>query len=165
MGTFICQYYFSPNISTRQNAGIFNDNIFVVFGSRGFIRDLVFQWTLNLIPFWAISSYICVGSISVATAEERECLRYMGFFQIQFTLEAGCDNYVFFFFFLQLIDFSTLYTTIPHSKLKDRLMELFQLYVWVIIKIHALFCYYAIKRQVSTKLIGENMFCIKANFL
>jgi hypothetical protein len=25
----------------------------------------------------------------------------------------------------------------------------------VIIKIHALFCYYAIKRQISTKLIGK----------
>ena len=35
---------------------------------------------------------------------------------------------------------------------------------WVIIKIHALFCYYAIKRQqISTKLIGENMFCMKAH--
>jgi hypothetical protein len=33
----------------------------------------------------------------------------------------------------------------------------------VIIKIHALFCYYAIKRQISTKLIRENMFCIKAH--
>ena len=37
--------------------------------------------------------------------------------------------------------------------------------IWVIIKIHALFCYYAIKRQVSTKLIGENMFCMKAHQL
>jgi hypothetical protein len=64
--------------------------------------------------------------------------------------------------------------------------------LWVIIKIHALFCYYAInnlikirsthllpifylfflvaraldcaiKRQISTKLIGENMFCMKAH--
>jgi hypothetical protein len=35
--------------------------------------------------------------------------------------------------------------------------------MWVIIKIHILFCYYAIKRQISTKLIGENMFCIKAH--
>ena len=34
---------------------------------------------------------------------------------------------------------------------------------WVIIKIYALFCYYAIKRQMSTKLIGENMFCMKAH--
>jgi hypothetical protein len=34
---------------------------------------------------------------------------------------------------------------------------------WVNIKIHALFCYYAIKRQISTKLIGENMFCMKAH--
>ena len=38
-------------------------------------------------------------------------------------------------------------------------------YVWVIIKKHALFCYYAIKRQISTKLIGENMFCMKAHQL
>jgi hypothetical protein len=30
---------------------------------------------------------------------------------------------------------------------------------------HALFCYYAIKRQISTKLIGENMFCMKAHQL
>jgi hypothetical protein len=37
--------------------------------------------------------------------------------------------------------------------------------VWVIIEIHTLFCYYAIKRQISTKLIGENMFCIKAHQL
>jgi hypothetical protein len=37
--------------------------------------------------------------------------------------------------------------------------------IWVIIKIHALFCYYAIKRQISTKLIGENMFCMKAHQL
>ena len=36
---------------------------------------------------------------------------------------------------------------------------------WVIIKKHALFCYYAIKRQISTKLIGENMFCMKAHRL
>jgi hypothetical protein len=35
--------------------------------------------------------------------------------------------------------------------------------IWVIIKKHALFCYYAIKRQISTKLIGENMFCMKAH--
>ena len=33
----------------------------------------------------------------------------------------------------------------------------------VIIKIHALFCYYAIKRQISTKLIGENKFCMQAH--
>ena len=39
------------------------------------------------------------------------------------------------------------------------------LHIWVIIKKHALFCYYAIKRQISTKLIGENMFCIKAHQL
>ena len=38
-------------------------------------------------------------------------------------------------------------------------------YIWVIIKKHALFCYYAIKRQISTKLIGENMFCMKAHQL
>ena len=37
--------------------------------------------------------------------------------------------------------------------------------IWVIIKIHTLFCYYAIKRQISTKLIGENMFCMKAHQL
>ena len=37
--------------------------------------------------------------------------------------------------------------------------------IWVIIKKHALFCYYAIKRQISTKLIGENMFCMKAHQL
>jgi hypothetical protein len=37
------------------------------------------------------------------------------------------------------------------------------LYWWVIIKIHTLFCYYAIKRQISTNLIGENMFCMKAH--
>jgi hypothetical protein len=37
--------------------------------------------------------------------------------------------------------------------------------IWVIIKKHALFCYYAIKRQKSTKLIGENMFCMKAHQL
>ena len=37
--------------------------------------------------------------------------------------------------------------------------------LWVIIKKHALFCYYAIKRQISTKLIGENMFCMKAHQL
>ena len=36
---------------------------------------------------------------------------------------------------------------------------------WVIIKKHALFCYYAIKRQISTKLIGENMFYMKAHQL
>ena len=36
---------------------------------------------------------------------------------------------------------------------------------WVIIKKHALFCYYAIKRQISTKMIGENMFCMKAHQL
>jgi hypothetical protein len=36
---------------------------------------------------------------------------------------------------------------------------------WVIIKKHALFCYYAIKRQISTKLIEENMFCMKAHQL
>ena len=36
---------------------------------------------------------------------------------------------------------------------------------WVIIKKHALFCYYAIKRQISTKLIGENMFWMKAHQL
>ena len=36
-------------------------------------------------------------------------------------------------------------------------------HVWVIIKIHLLFCYYTIKRQISTKLIGENMFCMKAH--
>ena len=35
----------------------------------------------------------------------------------------------------------------------------------VIIKKHALSCYYAIKRQISTKLIGENMFCMKAHQL
>jgi hypothetical protein len=38
-------------------------------------------------------------------------------------------------------------------------------YIWVIIEIHAPFCYYAIKRQISTKLIGENMFCMKAHKL
>ena len=32
-------------------------------------------------------------------------------------------------------------------------------------KNHTLFCYYAIKRQISTKLIGENMFCMKAHQL
>ena len=32
-------------------------------------------------------------------------------------------------------------------------------------KKHALFCYYAIKRKISTKLIGENMFCMKAHQL
>jgi hypothetical protein len=37
--------------------------------------------------------------------------------------------------------------------------------IWVIIKKHALFCYYAIKRQISAKLIGENMFCMKAHQL
>ena len=37
--------------------------------------------------------------------------------------------------------------------------------IWVIIKKHALFCYYAIKRQISTKLIEENMFCMKAHQL
>ena len=37
--------------------------------------------------------------------------------------------------------------------------------IWFIIKIHVLFCYYAIKRQISTKLIGENMFCPKAHQL
>jgi hypothetical protein len=37
------------------------------------------------------------------------------------------------------------------------------LYWWVIIKIHALFCYYATKRQISTKHIGENMFCMKTH--
>ena len=37
------------------------------------------------------------------------------------------------------------------------------IHIWVIIKIHALFCYYAIKREISTKLIGENMFCMKAH--
>jgi len=37
--------------------------------------------------------------------------------------------------------------------------------VWIIIKIHVLFCYYAIKRQISTKLIGENIFCLKAHQL
>ena len=37
--------------------------------------------------------------------------------------------------------------------------------LWVIIKKHALFCCYAIKRQLSTKLIGENMFCMKAHQL
>jgi hypothetical protein len=37
--------------------------------------------------------------------------------------------------------------------------------IWVIIKKHALFCYYAIKRQISTKLIGENMFYMKAHQL
>ena len=37
--------------------------------------------------------------------------------------------------------------------------------IWVIIKKHALFCYYATKRQISTKLIGENMFCMKAHQL
>ena len=36
---------------------------------------------------------------------------------------------------------------------------------WAIIKIHTLFCYYAFKRQISTKLIGKNMFCLKANQL
>ena len=36
-------------------------------------------------------------------------------------------------------------------------------YTRVIIKIHPLFCYYAIKRQISTKLIGEDMFCMKAH--
>ena len=39
------------------------------------------------------------------------------------------------------------------------------LYRWVIIKIHARFCYYAIKRQISTKRIGENMFCMKTHQL
>jgi hypothetical protein len=38
-------------------------------------------------------------------------------------------------------------------------------HIRVIIKKHALFCYYAIKRQISTKLIGENMFCMKAHQL
>ena len=38
-------------------------------------------------------------------------------------------------------------------------------HMWVIIKKHALFCYYAIKRQISTKLIGENMFCMKVHQL
>ena len=33
---------------------------------------------------------------------------------------------------------------------------------WIITKIHALFCYYAIKK---TKLIGEHMFCMKAHQL
>ena len=37
------------------------------------------------------------------------------------------------------------------------------IYCWVIIKKHALFCYYSIKRQISTKLIAENMFCMKAH--
>jgi hypothetical protein len=37
--------------------------------------------------------------------------------------------------------------------------------IWVIIKIHVLFCYYAIKRQISIKLIGENMFYPKAHQL
>ena len=39
------------------------------------------------------------------------------------------------------------------------------IYCWVIIKKHALFCYYSIKRQISTKLIAENMFCMKAHQL
>ena len=37
--------------------------------------------------------------------------------------------------------------------------------IWVIIKKHALFCYYAINRQISAKLIGEHMFCMKAHQL
>jgi hypothetical protein len=37
------------------------------------------------------------------------------------------------------------------------------IYCCVIIKKHALFCYYSIKRQISTKLIAENMFCMKAH--
>ena len=39
------------------------------------------------------------------------------------------------------------------------------IYCCVIIKKHALFCYYSIKRQISTKLIAENMFCMKAHQL
>ena len=31
------------------------------------------------------------------------------------------------------------------------------------VTLHALICYYAIKRQISNKLIGENMFCMKAH--
>jgi hypothetical protein len=41
-------------------------------------------------------------------------------------------------------------------------------YLWICIPlplIKELSCYYSIKRQISTKLIGENMFCMKAHQL
>jgi hypothetical protein len=42
--TFSCEFYFFPqNIRIRQNAGIFIDNIFVVFGGHVIRRDLAFH--------------------------------------------------------------------------------------------------------------------------
>jgi hypothetical protein len=38
-------------------------------------------------------------------------------------------------------------------------------YRLLILLVQILFCYYAIKRQISTKLIGENMFCMEAHQL
>ena len=39
------------------------------------------------------------------------------------------------------------------------------IFIWVIIKIHVFFYYYAINSQLSTKMIGENIFCPKAQHI
>ena len=55
--------------------------------------------------------------------------------------------------------------TYKNSTMVENIAPWYHGAIWVIIKKHALFCYYAIKRQKSTKLIGENMFCMKAHQL
>ena len=54
---------------------------------------LVVVFVIDVIPFWSTSSYICFRGTSVPSQEEINQIIYI--FQIHFTLEVGCDYYLF----------------------------------------------------------------------